>query len=113
MLEKHTILGERCQTPSVGRNQHLPATCLGESCVEKPADYHGSLKSGRESYPFQGCTAAAPPHNPQRPAGLLSRSSVCLMFPFALILSFRQRSLLCLTGQGGEVNAYFFNKGKR
>ncbi len=60
-----------------------------------------SLKS------LNALTIPLPTHNPQRPPGQLSRSSVCLMFPFALILSFRQRSVLFLRGQGGEVNAYF------
>ena len=40
------LLGERCQGPSLGRNQFLSAACVGESRAQKPADHHGSLKSG-------------------------------------------------------------------
>ena len=39
------LLGERCQGPSLGCYLHLPVACLGESCAQKPADKHRSLKS--------------------------------------------------------------------
>ena len=47
------LLGERCQGPSLGRNQFLSVTRLGESCAQKPADHHRSLKSSWSIAPYQ------------------------------------------------------------
>lgn len=40
------ILRECSQDPSLGRNLFILVARLGESCTQKPADHHGSLKSG-------------------------------------------------------------------
>lgn len=47
------ILGECCQDPSLGRNQHLSVARLGENCDQKPADHYGSLKGGRSIALYQ------------------------------------------------------------
>ena len=47
------ILWERCQNPSLGRNQFVLVARLDESRAQKHADYHGSIKSGWTIAPYQ------------------------------------------------------------
>ena len=46
------LLRERCQGPSLGRNQFLSAASLGESRAQKSADHHRSLEGGWSIAPY-------------------------------------------------------------